>query len=265
MNKIKLISIIILVVIIIILTLCLVGKTPENFKEYWEEHDKEFLKNTKLNNFNKQILKYNLQQENEFIKNILLKSPKKSIFLDVGAYNGSSCLYISKELKKKDRDDIRIIAFEPNKTLSDKINEESKKLKLNVKCINIAVSNNKATVFKKSDEGAGTMYDTNYKGAAFKSDTLDNLLSGLNIDNVFFMKIDVEGHEPKVLDGAEKILKNTMHLYIEMWTDIHYEERAGGPHKGMSYNKKILSYLSGFYPIQKYEKNYYFKHKSLFL
>ena len=111
-------------------------------------------------------------------------------------------------------------------------------------------------------KGSGTMYDTNYIGDEFKSETLDNLLLQLNINTVFFMKIDVEGHEPKVLEGAQNILKNTSHRYIEIWTDDHYQQLS--LNKGVLYNKNILSHLNGFYLIQKYEKNYYFKNEKLF-
>ena len=206
-------------------------------------------------------MNFNLQQENEFILNTLLKSPKNSVFLDVGAHNGSTCLPIAKELKNNNRNDIRIIAFEPNQKLSNEINKKSNENKLNIKCINIVVSDSKSTVFKKSDEGSGTMYDTIFEGEEFKSNTLDNLLDELNIKSVFFLKVDVEGHEPKLLKGATKILKNTSHLYIEIWSNKHYETRSNK--KGVSYNKNILSHLNDFYPIQKYEKNYYFKHKNL--
>jgi hypothetical protein len=46
-----------------------------------------------------------------------------------------------------------------------------------------------------------------------------------------------------------------------MWTDKHYTERTGN--KYVEYNKKILSYLKLFYPIQKIEKNVYFKNKNI--
>ena len=93
-------------------------------------------------------------------------------------------------------------------------------------------------------------------------DILDNILKKNNIKKVYFMKIDVEGQEPNVLEGAKNILKNTQHLYIEMWTDKHYTKRTGN--ENVEYNKTILTYLSLFYPIQKIEKNVYFKNKKLF-
>ena len=121
------------------------------------------------------------------------------------------------------------------------------------------MSNTNGILYKKSDvvTGPGTMYGINYKGDKFKCNTLDNLLKELNIKKVYFMKIDVEGHEPEVLLGAKNILKNTDHLYIEVWSDQHYEKRSHN--KNVKYNKKILDNLSDFYPIQKIEKNYYFK------
>ena len=43
-------------------------------------------------------------------------------------------------------------------------------------------------------------------------------LDDLNIDNVSFIKIDVEGSERKVLDGAiNTIFKNTPTILIEIW------------------------------------------------
>jgi FkbM family methyltransferase len=248
---------------ILILITCLIYLLSkiklEHFKQYWETHDPDFLNNAKLEYFNKKILSYNLKQENDFIVNILLNSPKNVVFLDIGAFDGSTCLYIAKKLKEKKRDDIKILAFEPNLSLSNKINNESKKNNLNVKCINIVVSNNNTGVFKKTDEGAGTMYNTHFKNDKYDSDTLDNILNKLKIDKVFFMKIDTEGHEPKVLEGAKNILKNTSHLYIEVWSDTHYEERSS---KKIKYNKIIIDNLKDFYAIQKIEKNYYFKNKN---
>ena len=69
---------------------------------------------------------------------------------------------------------------------------------------------------KKSDEGFGTMYDTKFKGEAFESNTLDNLLDKLNIKSVFFLKVDVEGHEPKLLKGAKNIGKYKPFIYRNM-------------------------------------------------
>ena len=116
---------IIFLILISILIFLLISKSEYFISKYWQEHDKEFLENIQDTYFNKQILNYNLDQENEFITNILLKSPKNSVFLDVGAHNGSTCIPISKKLKNKKRNDIRIIAFEPNKELSNEINKKS--------------------------------------------------------------------------------------------------------------------------------------------
>jgi len=248
--------------IFILILLILNLNFTENFAEYWEEHSKDFLNNAQLKYFDYNILKYNVNKENKFITDILLKSPKNSIFLDVGAYNGDTSISIARLLKNKKRNDIKIIAFEPKQNLSNKINNTAKQENLNVKCIETLISNKKGILYKKKEEGAGTIYGTNYKSNPFKCDKLDNILKKNNINKVYFMKIDVEGQEPNVLEGAQNILKNTQHLYIEMWTDKHYTERTGN--KNVKYNKIILKHLNSFYPIKKIEKNVYFKNKDLF-
>jgi hypothetical protein len=44
-----------------------------------------------------------------------------------------------------------------------------------------------------------------------------NTLDSFNIENVSVLKIDVQGYEPKVLDGAkETILKNKPVIFIEV-------------------------------------------------
>ena len=50
-------------------------------------------------------------------------------------------------------------------------------------------------------------------------------IDSLNIKNVYFAKIDVEGHEPEVLEGAKNTLNKTKFLYIESWNDEHFKKR----------------------------------------
>ena len=59
--------------------------------------------------FNREIKDINLKDENMFLANLLLKSPRNSYFLDVGAYNGDTCIEISKFLKSKKKEVILIL------------------------------------------------------------------------------------------------------------------------------------------------------------
>lgn len=252
-----------LIILSITLFILLINKKKEYFEnnEYWEYHCPNFMKYANLKYFNKEIKKLNLKEENNFLVDILINSPLNSNFLDVGAFNGNSCIEIARILKSKKRRDINIIAFEPIKKLSDKINQKAKEENLNLKCISIVLSNKKGIIFNKKEEGSGNMFNLNFKGKKFISDTLDNQIENLGIKKVFLLKIDVEGHEPEVLQGSKRILSNTKHLFIEMWNDIHIKERDGI--ENGSHNKNILFYLSNFFPIQKIERNIYFKHKDL--
>nr|QDY51817.1 methyltransferase FkbM domain protein [Mimiviridae sp. ChoanoV1] len=252
-----------ILILLILILIIILKKKKEYFTntEYWKTHDSNFLKYSNLKYFNREIKDINLKEENMFLANLLLKSPRNSYFLDVGAYNGDTCIEISKFLKSKKRGDINIIGFEPKKNLCDKINKKAKDDKLNLKCISIVLSNKKGSIFNKKEEGSGNMFNQKFKGNKFNSDLLDNQLKELGIKNVFLLKIDVEGHENEVLQGSKNILNNTKHIYIEMWNDEHIKDRQGI--ENGSHNKNILDNLSNFYPIQKLEKNIYFKHKDL--
>ena len=83
----------------------------------------------------------------------------------------------------------------------------------------------------------------------YKADTLDNILN--KYENIYLIKIDTEGHEDKVLEGAQTILQNIQYLYIEMWNDGHYFNRTQIKKR---YNREILSYLTSFNALKKMEK-----------
>lgn len=237
----------------------------ENYN-YYLKHDENFLKSFNLKFFNYNILDYDVNKENHFIFNILKSSPKNSILLDIGAYRGDTCINISRLLKQNNRSDVKILAFEPNKEHVNYMNRIINEEKLNIKIYEIVISSKKDVIIKKSNEGAGTMYgfhfENNENGTKFKTNTLDNILQQENINDVFFVKIDVEGHEPDVLEGSINTLQNIKHLYIEMWNDKHAYTRLL-KNSNYSHNKSISKYLQDFFPIQKIEKNIYFKHKSL--
>ena len=112
----------------------------------------------------------------------------------------------------------------------------------------------------KKNEGSGTMYDNcyNQSDVSYVSKKLDDF----EINNIFFTKIDVEGHEPEVLEGGKELLNQSKYLYIEMWNDEHFKQRHRLNLKG-SHNERIMTQIKNinknFYPIQKIEKNILFK------
>ena len=226
---------------------------------YWKIHDPDFLKYANIKHFNKDILKLNVKQENEKLFDILQSSPIGSKFVDVGAFNGDTTLDIARKLKACGRTDIQMIAIEPNTKNCECIEKCVTKESLNVEVIKKVASNDQgyATVMGK-EQGSGTMYTQSSQGS-FELDTLDNILK--NYDSIYLMKIDTEGHEDKVLAGAQHILNDVKYLYIEMWNDGHYFKRTNKVH---SYNRAILSNLGKFNALQKIEKNVLFRNEACF-
>tara|TARA_B100001778_G_scaffold242589_1_gene202913 strand:- start:252 stop:932 length:681 start_codon:yes stop_codon:yes gene_type:complete len=221
---------------------------------YWQEHDISFLKHANLSRFNSKILDLDLKSENHFFAQQLQYAPNKSKMLDIGAYKGDTCIPVAKELKENGRADIEVIAFEPNKTYCDQINETALQEKINLKCIQTALSDKTQPLFMKTDEGSGTMYDTMFTGEEVKSQPLDHF----GFENVALMKVDVEGHEDQVLRGSKQTLIHTDKLYVEMWNDHHYNERHPNHDKG-SHNERILNEIQRCQPLQKIEKNVLFQ------
>lgn len=226
---------------------------------YWKVHDPEFMKYANIKHFDNHIMHLNIKQENEKLFDIMKSSPLGSRFVDVGAFNGDTSLDVARKLQKCGRNDIQVIAIEPNNKNCFHIQKSAKRENLNVEVIAKVASNchGRATVCGTA-RGPGTMYAQLHEGP-FESDTLDNILQ--KYESIYMMKIDTEGHEDKVLEGAKIVLKDVKYVYIEMWNDGHYFNRTGRLH---AYNRAILTHLDKFYALQKVEKNILFKNEAFF-
>ena len=154
----------------------------------------------------------------------LIKFLKKEIsnfdiFLDIGANSGTLSLPFIFEKK------LDIICFEPlsysfNKLKTNfEINDAPKRHKL----LNTAISNQSGISnihFSKTNENPGFASIDNYfdnkdlSTEEIKLNTIDNLIKVKNKNIIF--KIDVEGYEKKVIDGAQDTLKNNnILMYLE--------------------------------------------------
>lgn len=141
--------------------------------------------------------------------------------IDIGAHIGTFTLMMSKYISDKSY----IYSFEPVYSEILNKNIEQNNLSEKVKVFNFGLSNN----FKRVEGGfidfsltcnyGFTEVDTR-KNFDEKSEFIINLekLDDLNIENVSFIKIDVEGSERKVLEGSiETIHKNMPTILIEIW------------------------------------------------
>ena len=159
--------------------------------------------------------------DDEIIKKIFEIIPKNKNIIDIGANIGSHTLRYSKYVDNN----CKVYSFEPQKFIFDNLLSktiEDNELK-NVKLFNIALGNKNITgsMNKLCDKGRPMNYDTNYEtnfggtNIGFGGQPVDiKTLDSFNFDNIGFIKIDVEGAEKIVIQGAKETLKKNRPIVI---------------------------------------------------
>jgi len=178
--------------------------------------------------------------QNDFVDDLVpfLKNSKKNLIVfDIGCYIGNFSRKIKRKFINKEID---FHLFDPNPNLKIK----------DFKYNNIALSNKKGnfdfhlnTFFPSTGSGLKTFvkedklwnfsrkiatlsFFKSFKTFKVKVDLLDNYCKEKNISSVDILKIDVEGSEIEVLQGATYILKNTNIIQIEIYdTKQMYEKK----------------------------------------
>lgn len=156
----------------------------------------------------------------------LVKLAKCEAFVDVGANIGAYSILLSPEVS-------RIIAYEANTTAADE-------MRVNLRLNNVAASVREVAVSEKAGElefgmvsrlagnnaAVSTSSSTFRRAVRVPAVTLDEDLS--NFSGPIAMKIDVEGHEKAVLNGARRTLaQNRCVLQIEDFSGEIGEHLAG--------------------------------------
>jgi FkbM family methyltransferase len=158
---------------------------------------------------------WSLKVEKECFRGFWTESLKKEtspFILDVGA-NAGIFTHLLWSLKP----DARIFAFEPLPRMNQKIQVWQQRTKANLTLFQRAVSDRSGTATfcadAENDTSASLQISGDQrKGFEVQTVTLDSAVPELPI---FLIKIDVEGFEPEVLEGATKTLANTRFLLIE--------------------------------------------------
>jgi FkbM family methyltransferase len=141
------------------------------------------------------------------------------IYVDVGAYNGDTI-----DIALKHNPNLKILAIEPSKSLCEAMRQKYIS-NSNITIVNKAVWSSKVTrefneyegwakglstiqpdMIKLRPEPVFTPHILKYP---VECDTIDNILSELNIDTVDYIKIDTEGSEEEVLTRFKKYHANT--------------------------------------------------------
>jgi len=119
--------------------------------------------------------------------------------IDVGANIGNHSRFFSKIAKS-------VIAIEAH-PLTYKLLELNSSDYDNIKTINMGVSNKMETLFmdKLGSNIGGISLQTKKTKYEVRCDTIDKIINNLGV--ISLLKIDVEGYEFKVIEGAEKLIK----------------------------------------------------------
>tara|TARA_A100001037_G_C15096331_1_gene611649 strand:+ start:757 stop:1641 length:885 start_codon:yes stop_codon:yes gene_type:complete len=172
--------------------------------------------------------------------------------VDLGANIGYYSLILAKLVGKEGK----VFSFEP---VPKNFSKLEKNIKLNnysnVIAENMAISNfnGKTELFvSQKTIGGSTLYEPkqikshqNFLPISVSTMTLDNYLkSKTHIENIDFLKIDIEGSEVNALKGATNILKNpNLKILIEI-SPLHLEDANSSSHELLNL---LLSYNFEFY------------------
>jgi len=189
----------------------------------------------------------------------IFKNVKNPCFIDVGANLGHHSLYFLKIIKS---DNYKHYLFEPNIHLIEKLNDSFKTKKSLI--YNLAVGEKIKSCFfyyksDLSDTGQNSLLKHKYLDKKYecKMITLDSFINNERLNNINFLKIDVEGYELNVLKGLKDSLKKEKIDYIQVEYSQQWLEMGGSI-------KKMLNFLANYnytlYRIKKKELvkiNYY--------
>jgi FkbM family methyltransferase len=196
-----------------------------------------------ISNFGSAIIENGIY-EPEIVDILFLKLKESNIFIDVGANEG----YFSTIASKIVGNNGCVIAIEPQKRMIEVIN---KNLEINnsdnVYIENTALSDESFQkldlyLFHSLNTGASSMVNKYLFSKRQKVLTLsmEDLFKKYNIEYADLIKIDVEGFEPEVINGAKKLLgeKRIRAILIDFHESILEKRQI----KSYELEQKILSY-----------------------
>ena len=176
-----------------------------------------------LPNYPQDLIQNHIISQNDYFEGNILRKldkfiPEGATILDIGANIGNHTVYWAMQDKIK-----KVYSFEPLKETFKMLekNIEINDLEEKVVLFNIGLSDEETSAkishFNKTNIG-GTSIEKTADGSLVVN-KLDNIK--INEDRIDFVKIDVEGHEIKVLNGAkETFLKyKPNYVFIESFSD----------------------------------------------
>ena len=181
---------------------------------------------------------------NIFMDNI----SNNDVVIDCGAYIGSHTLVLSRLASK-------VHAFEPQKLIYECL-EKTFKNKDNVILYNVALYNKKGEISIGISGNDGTSSVLECRKRKFESDYLVecDMIDNYEFDKVDFIKIDTEGAEFKILEGAVKTIeKHRPKIIIEVFK--HRKPQLVKWLKDNDYEIRQILNLENYYIVPLTKKN----------
>ncbi len=167
---------------------------------------------------------------------------RPGVFLDVGANNG-----IYSILAAKTRDEVRVLAFEPNPPVADVLqaNVDANGLQQQITIHRVGLSNRAGSFpLYLPDAGHGLLETSASLEIAFTSRTTDQVVvRTVTLDEtdchgrISAIKVDIEGHEAAFLQGGyERIKNDTPIIFAEMLPPAAHDfARVAEMFRGLNY------------------------------
>jgi len=154
--------------------------------------------------------------------------------IDIGANKGVYSYWLSRAVGLQGR----VIAFEPQPELEEHLQDVISSFALsNVDLVSSALSaqSGSACMYRQRIGAGDASFEAMPGGEPFNVSctTLDDFALSSSLDNVAFIKCDVEGHELAVMQGAEQSLKRWSPV---LQVECHHREAAQGD---------LFAFLSG--------------------
>jgi FkbM family methyltransferase len=190
---------------------------PQGIRRIYFPSDEKFKKCSVI----KRVMKGGVW-EKKITQKIYKDCKKGTIAIDIGANIGAHTISMLDGVSPGGY----VIAFEPQIEIATGLINTLNEINGNFTVSRMLVSNkNSTSKFMSNGTGMSRIplenghYNKNWSESIVETTTLDSFLEGNN-EKVSLIKIDVEGHEFEVLEGAqETINKNKPIIYIEVWKD----------------------------------------------
>ena len=136
-----------------------------------------------------------------YCKKLFPVLPRTSTALDIGANIGNHTVVLAKYFD-------HVIAFEPNPQTAHVLRANTMRLSVDVIEKGISDVHGSRELKLSFDNVGGSRIVDMGSHTTIEVETIDRLSEQLEIGNVSFLKIDVEGHEARVLAGAKEFLRS---------------------------------------------------------